>query len=136
MADSQLAHLESFRAFIKSAEEGGAVPPVAKEDLKALHEISVDMAKRRLGKDGVADVSTMARACSHGANLAAVWFRYTRLRSLAKKGVLAAWQHNQQFDNAVFEVAADVPIHGMELDQDEFVRRLRHAAEAASVAKR
>ena len=128
MADEQLARLESFRSFINSAEEGGEIPPVDKDDLRALHEVSVDMAKRRLGKDGVADVSTMARACSPGANLPAVWFRYTRLRSLAKQGVLAEWQHHMDFDDAVFAVAATIPISGLQLDPDAFVHRLRHGS--------
>ena len=33
MADGQLDRLESFRVFIKAAEEG-AIPPVAEQDLK------------------------------------------------------------------------------------------------------
>jgi|SRR5271165_4189421 len=125
MSDEQLDRLESFRAFIKAAEEGATIPPVAKDDLRVLHEISVDMAKRHLGKDGVASVNVMARACSTGANLPAVWFRYTRLRALVKQGVLAEWQHNTGFDDVVFEVAATIPMNGLQLDQGSFVQRLR-----------
>ncbi len=130
MADEQLDRLESFRAFIKAAEEGVAIPPVAKGDLRVLHEISVDMAKRYLGKDGVASVNVMARACSPGANLPAVWFRYTRLRLLAKQGVLAEWQHNAGFDDAVYQVAATIPMNGLQLDQEAFIQRLRHETAA------
>jgi len=135
MADAQLTRLESFRTFIKSAEGGGTVPPVAKEDIKALHEISVEMAKRRLGKDGVADLSTMARACSPGADLPAVWFRYTRLRALAKQGLLKVWQHNTEFDEAVFDVAATIPINGFQVDSDEFLRRLGQKGQKLSAVR-
>jgi hypothetical protein len=53
MADEQLDRLESFRVFITAAEEGAAIPPVAEHDLKCLHELSVERAKRYCGKDGV-----------------------------------------------------------------------------------
>jgi len=125
MADTQLNRLESFRVFIKAAEEGAAIPSVAKDDLRVLHEISVDMAKRHLGKNGIASVNSIARVCSPGANLPAVWFRYTRLRLLAKKGVLAEWQHNKDFDDAVYQVAATIPMNGLQVDEEAFVQRLR-----------
>ena len=52
MVDEQLDRLESFRVFIKAAEEGAAIPPVAGQDLKCLHELCVERAKRYCGKDG------------------------------------------------------------------------------------
>jgi hypothetical protein len=48
LTDEELDRLESFRAFINRAEEGADIPTVANDDLKALHELSVDMAKRRV----------------------------------------------------------------------------------------
>ena len=125
MIAEQRDRLASFRAFVNAAEEGEPVPPVAEDDLKRLHEISVDMAKRYVGKNGVVAVEQMARVCSRGANVPAVWFRYTRLRSLAREGVLAEWQHNTEFDDAVYRVAATIPMSGLELDREAFVQRLR-----------
>ena len=87
MLTEQRDRLASFRAFVNAVEEGAPVPPVAEDDLKRLHEISVDMAKRYVGKNGVVGVEQMARVCSQEANVPAVWFRYTRLRSLARPGV-------------------------------------------------
>lgn len=130
MADEQRYRLESFRAFIRAAEEGAAIPPVAEDDLRRLHETSVDMAKRRVGKDGMVGVDLMARICSPGANLPAVWLRYTRLRLLAQQGVLVEWQHTTDLDDAVYRVAATVSMNGFELDQDAFVQRLRYEAAA------
>ncbi|MGC2196869.1 MAG: hypothetical protein WA628_19500, partial [Terriglobales bacterium] len=85
MADEQRDRLESFRAFINAAEEGAAIPPVAEDDLRRLFKISADMTSRRVGKDGVVGVELMARICSPGANLPAVWVRYTRLRLLTRQ---------------------------------------------------
>jgi hypothetical protein len=75
-------------------------------------------------------VDLMARVCSPGANLPAVWLRYTRLRLLTRQGVLAEWQHSTVLDNAVYRVAATIPIDGFQLDQEAFIRRLRYEAAA------
>ena len=125
MADEQADLLESFRAFIKAAEEGAAIPPVAEYDLRSLHELCVERAKRYCGKDGVVSIDSMARACSPGANLPAVWLRHTQLRSLYREGLLAEWQHGNALDDAVFRLAATIPMHGIQLDQEAFLRRLR-----------
>jgi hypothetical protein len=125
MADEQVDLLESFRVFIKAAEEGAAIPAVAEYDLRCLHELCVERAKRYCGKDGVVSLDVMARACSPGANLPAVWLRHTELRSLYRQGLLAEWQHGTTLDNAVFRLAATIPMNGVHLDQQDFVRQLR-----------
>jgi hypothetical protein len=61
MADEQRDRLEYFRSFINAVEEGAAIPPVAEDDLRRLHEVSADIAKRRVGKDGMVSVDLMAR---------------------------------------------------------------------------
>ena len=88
------------------------------------------MAKRYVGKNSVVGVEMMARACSRGANLPAVWFRYTRLRSMARQGVLAEWQHDTDFDDAVYRIAATIPMNGFQIDEEAFVQRLRYEAAA------
>ena len=101
MADEQLDRLESFRVFITAAEEGAAIPPVAERDLKCLHELCVERAKRYCGKDGVVSLDSMARSCS------------------------PEWQHGTDLDDAVFQLAAAIPMNGIHLDQEAFVRQLR-----------
>jgi hypothetical protein len=128
--DEQLDRLKSFRALIKAAEEGAAIPTVSAEDLKSLHHVSVDMTRRFSGKDGVVTLSLMARACSRGANLPAVWLRHTQLRQLARQGVLAEWQHGTALDNAVFRVAATIPMNGTRFDPEAFIQQLRHGTAA------
>lgn len=125
MADEQLDRLESFRVFITAAEEGAAIPPVAERDLKCLHELCVERAKRYCGKDGVVSLDSMARSCSPDANLPAVWLRHAQLRSLYRQGLLAEWQQGTDLDDAVFRLAATIPINGIHLDQEAFVRHLR-----------
>lgn len=130
MTGEQTDLLKSFRAFIKSAEEGAAIPPVGEHDLKCLHELCVERAKRYCGKDGVVSLGVMARACSHDANLPAVWLRHTELRSLYRQGLLAEWQHGTTLDDAVFRLAATIPMSGIRLDQEAFVGQLRAATAA------
>jgi len=128
MASEQDILLESFRAFIKAAEEGAVVPPVADHDLKSLHELCVERAKRYCGKDGVVTLDLMTRACRPDANLPAVWLRHSQLRTLYRHGLLAEWQHGAALDNAVFHLAATMPMTGVSLDQEAFLRNLRAAS--------
>ena len=125
MADEQVDRLESFRVFIRAAEQGATIPPVAEDDLRRLHEVHLDMAKRYCGKDGVMSLDSMARACSPGANLPAVWLRHTELRSLVRQGLLAEWQHGTALDDAVFRLAATIPMNGIHFDKAAFVQQLR-----------
>ena len=125
MADPQDELLGSFRAFIKAAEEGAAIPPVAVHDLKCLHELCIERAKRYVGKDGAVSIDLIARVCDRGSNLPAVWLRHSQLRLLFREGLLAEWQHGTVLDAAVFQLAATIPINGARLDQEVFLRQLR-----------
>jgi hypothetical protein len=126
MTDTAADLLHSFRDFVKEAEKGAIIPPVKEEDLKHLHELCVERAKRYVGKDGVVSVETTARTCSPGANVPAVWLRHTQLRTLYRQGLLAEWQDGTELDDAVFRLAASIPMKGVQLDQEEFLRQLRN----------
>jgi hypothetical protein len=128
MSDQQAELLKSFRAFIQAAEDGAPIPPVDEHDLKALHELCVDRAKRYCGKDGVISIEMTARACNPAANLPAVWLRHTQLRSLYRQGLLAEWQHGTILDDAVFRVASAISMNGTYLDSVAFLERLRGLA--------
>jgi len=127
MSDVQVDLLKSFRNFIKTAEDGAVIPPVDENDLKALHELCVERAKRYCGKDGVISIESTARACSPTANLPAVWLRHTQLRSLYRHGLLTEWQHGTVLDNAVFRLAASIPMRGTQIDAEAFLQELRAA---------
>jgi len=124
MSDAQAELLTIFRAFIKSAEQGAPIPPVEEHDLKALHELCIERAKRYCGKDGVISIEQTARVCTPGANLAAVWLRHTQLRSLFRQGQLAEWQQGTTLNDEVFRLAASLPMSGTHLDHDDFLKRL------------
>jgi len=128
LSDRQSELLNSFRAFIKAAEDGALIPTVDEHDLKALHELCVERAKRYCGKDGVIGIEITARACSPTANLPAVWLRHTELRSLYRQGLLTDWQHGTVLDDIVFSLASSIPMKGTHLDTDDFIRRLRASA--------
>jgi hypothetical protein len=125
MADTQLERLKSFRGFIQEAEQGASVPPVSADDLKLLHNVCIERTKRYSGKDGVITLDVMARSCNPDANLAAVWLRHSRLRLLVRQGLLAEWQHGTDLDDAVYRVAATIPMNGIDLDPETFIRVLR-----------
>ena len=125
MADIQLERLKSFRGFIQEAEQGASVPPVSADDLKLLHNVSIEMTKRYSGKDGVITLDLMARSCNPGANLAAVWLRHSGLRLLVRQGLLAEWQHGTDLHDAVYRVAANIPMKGIDLEPETFIRALR-----------
>ena len=122
--------LESFRAFIKATEEGVPVPAVNRADLKGVHEIHEGVLKQHSDEEGAVSLALMAGVCSPGANLPAVWLRHTRLSLLVKQGVLAEWQHGTALDDAVYQVAATIPITGFQMDQEAFIQRLRFEAAA------
>jgi hypothetical protein len=130
MAEEQGHGLEHFRVFIRAAEEGAVIPSVAEDDLRRLHQASADMAKRRVGKDVMVSVDLMARICSPDADLPAVWLRYTQLKLLIRQGVLTEWQDSADMDDAVYQVAATIPMNGVQLDREAFVQRLRYKAAA------
>jgi len=125
MTDASAQLLQSFRTFLKDAEEGASIPPVDENDLKRLHELCLERAKRYVGKDGVISVETTARTCGMGANVPAVWLRHTQLRTLYRQGVLSEWQNGTELQDAVFRLAASIPMKGVQLDQEAFLRQLR-----------
>ena len=127
MPDDQTDLIHSFRAFIQAAEQGASIPPVDEHDLKALHELAVDRAKRYCGKDGVISIELTARACGLHANLPAVWLRHTQLRSIFREGRLTEWQRGTMLDEAVFRIAATMPMKGTKLNHDVFIQNLRAA---------
>ena len=130
MSPEQADMLHSFRQFIEEAEQGATIPPVDEQDLKSLHELCIERAKRYCGKDGVISIEMTARVCTPGANLPAVWLRHTQLRSLYREGLLAEWQHGTTLNNVVFHVAAMIPMKGTRLNHQEFLETLRASTSA------
>jgi hypothetical protein len=49
---------------------------------------------------------------------------------LINQGVLAEWQHPEGWDDAVYRVAASIPMSGVQLDQEAFLQRLLYKTAA------
>jgi hypothetical protein len=73
------------------------------------------------------------RACGPEADVRAVYERVSHLWMLREVGVLAAWLHDGVPDDAVFHVAATIPMSRMQIgvvhkkppfDLDEFVTQV------------
>jgi len=122
--------VESFRIFIQAAEEGATISPVSEDDLRRLHESCAELTNRFFVEDCEASLDLLARACSPGANVPAVWLRHTQLKFLVRQGVLADWQHDAALDDAVYRVAATLPMNGLHIDQEAFVQLLRYESAA------
>ena len=52
------------------------------------------------------------------------------VRLLIRQGVLAEWQHHADWDDAVYRVAAIIPMNSLQLDQEAFVQHLQYKAAA------
>lgn len=125
MASDPLDRLDCFRAFIKATEEGAPVPPVDRYDLRRLHLMFEYMEEQHPGSGGAMSIDLLASVCGPEANLPAVWFRHTRLELLLKQGLLAEWQRDKVWDEAVYQIASTIPMNGSKFDQLEFIQRLR-----------
>jgi len=130
MRDLHFDRLDSFGAFLEAIEKGSPVSPVDSDDLRRLHEMTEYVSEQHPGSDEAISIDLMAGVCSSEANVPAVWFRHAQLRSLVRQGILIEWQHGTELDDAVYMIAATIPMNGFQFDQLEFLQRLRYKAAA------
>lgn len=126
---STMSESEQFGAFMQGVEDGAPIPPVDPIDLMHLQRLyeQLEEHRRAAGKErrGAIGIGLIARACTPGADVGAVWVRSTLLGVMLQQGVLADWQRGAGLDDAVYRVAATMPLNGFQLDPNAFVRRLR-----------
>lgn len=115
---------------------GEPVPTVEMGHLKAAWNICKDVESRHPGKQVAVGISVIEHACSAGADVRAVGYRCGMLQALERLlgDLLAPWKENGQLDDAVFRVAARVPMKwmgvgipqlGLPFDVDSFIDELR-----------
>lgn len=76
------------------------------------------------------DISLVARHCSDGADVYAVFFRTSLLGMLLRTGALSPWQREGELDAVVFEVAATLPISSLKgFAPDAFLAQVRKATD-------
>ena len=124
MRDQHFDRLECFRTFISATEQGAPVPPVSQEQIKRLHKVHTYLAKWHPGSNGAVSLDLMASVCGSEADLPALWYRHTQLNLLVRLGALAKWQHSADLDEIVYQVAATIPMSGLQFDNEAFIKQL------------
>lgn len=124
-----MSESEQFLSFMHGVEEGAPIPPVDPIDLRHFQELyeQVDGYCRGAGMEGrsAIDGRLLAGACTPRADVGAVSVRSTLLGVMLKQGILAHWQRGTGLGDAVYRVAATMPLNGAQLDPIAFVPRLR-----------
>lgn len=122
----------------KTDKDRDPIPPVDPEDIKRMWEF--ERRRNKIGTDGWKWLQDMKAALSPGADLPAVSSRCGMVQTVAhynRGQLLAPWQHGDELDDAVFRVAAAIPMKMLAykgynvagddrfgFDPNEFVRQL------------
>jgi hypothetical protein len=95
----------------------GLIPTVDPTDLKNVWAMQEEIIAAHPGQNIGIGHSLYERACSHGANVPAVFFRVSMLRMLQtirdSEGLILPWLHDGKPDDAVFKVLATLPMTGL-----------------------
>ena len=92
-------------------KEGDPIPPVEPQEIERMWEY--DRTHSRMGADGWQWRQDRNAACSPGADISAVSGRCAMVATMTRynRGQLVApWQHGEKLDDAVFRVAATLPL--------------------------
>jgi hypothetical protein len=88
----------------KTYADGESIPPVDPEDIKRMRP------RVRIDTNGWSWLQDIHAVLSPGADFSAVESRCGMIRALTIYKLLAPWQHGEEFDDAVFGVAATFPL--------------------------
>jgi hypothetical protein len=121
---------------------GESVPQVEPEDVKAVWKLGLGrgMESGHPGGQRAIGVEVCKAACKPGADISAVCYRGMMLGLITRHAQeqLAPWVNEGEMDNAIFRAIAEIPMewmgvgivrHGPPFDFEDFVRRVREAAE-------
>lgn len=107
-------NFENFDLFGDGAEgETGPVLSVDVADLKSVWAMQNEMQASMPNKPIIIGAEFYKRACGAGADVRSVFTRISQLRMLQMLGMLAPWTHGEVVDDAVFKVAATIPMTKM-----------------------
>jgi len=112
---------------MQSYAAGQPVPAVAPDDIKRFREVGKRLVPEKPAQGSIGiDIRLFAEACTPGANIPAVAFRNYPISILLHLELLNPWRRGDDLDDAVYRVAADFPLAGIErFDPSEFLTRLR-----------
>jgi len=132
-------NFENFDLFGDGAEGAtGPVPSVDAADLKSVWAMQNELQASVPGKQIEIGGEFYRRACSTGADVRSVFTRVSQLRVLQMLGMLAPWTHGDALDDAVFKVAATLPMtrmqpgivyDGLPFDLQEFLNQVAKQVE-------
>jgi hypothetical protein len=114
-------------------QDSGSVPPVEPADLRSVWEMQTRIQALRPGEQIGIGADSYKQACGPGADVRAVFERASNLSILQDVGVLALWLKNGVPDDAVFHVAAKMPMNRRQtrdvyqtslFDVDEFIKQV------------
>jgi hypothetical protein len=112
---------------------GGSVPPVDPADLRSVWTMQSEIQARNPGQQIGIGAESYKRACGPGADVRAVFERTSHLGLLQMGGMLAPWLRDGVPDDAVFHVAATIPMSRMQrgvvynkppFDVEEFLKQI------------
>lgn len=116
---------------------GGSVPPVDPADLRSVWKMQSDAQARNPGQQIGISADVYKRASE--ADVRAVYERVSHLWILEKVGVLASWLRDGVPDDAVFHIAAKIPMSRMQIgvvhqkppfDLEEFIKQVEQRTQS------
>lgn len=128
MADTDISKFKNY-------VEGESIPLVDPEDIKRMHEY--ERTQSRVGANGCQWLQGLKAALGPEADFSDVSSRHRMIRTLTIYKLLAPWQHGEELHEAVFRIAATIPLRYLKhkrymipgdenfgFDPNAFVRRL------------
>ena len=94
---------------------GSSVPSVEPADLRSMWTMQSEAQALHPGKQLMIGAESYKQACGPEADVRAVYERVSHLWMLREVGVLATWVHDGVPDDAVFHVAATIPMSRMQI---------------------
>jgi hypothetical protein len=120
-------------------QDSGSVPPVEPADLRSVWTMQTGVQALRPGEQIMISAESCKQACGPEADVRAVYERVSHLWMLREVGVLATWVHDGVPDDAVFHVAATIPMSRMQMgvvyqeppfDLEEFIRQVEERTQS------
>jgi hypothetical protein len=112
---------------------GGSIPPVEPADLRSVWTMQSEIQARNPGQQIGISADAYKQACGPEADVRAVFERVSHLGLWQIGGMLTPWLHDDVLDDAVFHVAANIPMRRMQrgvvynkppFDVEEFIKQV------------
>jgi len=114
-------------------QDSGSVPPVDPDDLRSVWTMQSEIQPLRPGEQIGISADLYQRACGPEADVRAVFVRVAQLWMLKEVGMPESWLRDGVPDDAVFQVAAKIPMSRMQIgvvykkppfDPEDFIKQV------------